>query len=38
MSADGHRPIVSTGQLPDPAEVQAVLDAAHAAYRDLDDG
>ncbi len=39
MSADGSGgPIVSTGQLPDPSQVQAVLDAAHAACRDLDDG
>lgn len=38
MSPDGPAPIVSTGQLPDPEHVQAVLEAAHAACRDLDEG
>ena len=38
MSPDGPGPLISTGQLPDPEQVQAVLEAAHAACRDLDEG
>jgi glutaminase len=39
VSPDGPSgPIVSTGQLPDPDQVQAVLEAAHTACRDLDEG
>jgi glutaminase len=39
VSPDGPSgPIVSTGQLPDPDQVQAVLETAHTACRDLDEG
>ncbi len=38
MSPDGPGPLISTGQLPDPEQVQAVLEAAHAACRDLGEG
>jgi len=37
-STGPHGPIVSTGQLPGPGHIQAVLEAAHAACRDLDEG